>query len=101
MPADRVPGEIVALVQSADETGHYRLTAVVATRNGAQVGVLVAPPNGNAGAVGFEPVPALADGIAPEQLEQIAESIPPERTGVDPNDPRGIRKTPRRAGMLG
>lgn len=102
MPADRVPGEIVALTNAVDIDGSYRLAALIATPNGPQVGVLVAPRNGTAGQLGFEPVPRLAEGMhGTVEYEGLkVEALAPP-AGVDPNDPRGIRNTSRRAGMIG
>jgi hypothetical protein len=99
---DRIPGEIVALTNAVDTDGSFRLAALIATPGGPQVGVLVAPRNGTAGQLGFEPVPRLAEGMVGtveyESLKVERAAVP---AGPDPNDPRGIRSTSRRAGMVG
>lgn len=99
--SDRIVGEVIALTPVADVGGEWRLAAVVATAQGAQVGVLVAPANGVAGALRFEPVPRLAEGL---DADGLAAMCPPAAVpDVDPNDPRGLRRGgPRRApGMVG
>lgn len=98
---DFVPGEIVALNQVPDTDGTWRLAVVAVTDKGPIVGVLTAPRQGGPGQVGFEPVPRLAEGLEAEQLAALASSVPAEPP-VDPNDPRGIKRGPRRApGMVG
>lgn len=98
---DFVPGEIVALNQVPDSDGTWRLAVVAVTDKGPLVGVLTAPRQGGPGAVGFEPVPRLADGFERAQLEALAATVPSEPP-VDVNDPRGIKRGPRRApGMIG
>lgn len=101
---DRIPGELVALVQTPDTDGTSRMAVIIATPAGAEVGVLVAPRNGNAGQLGFEPVPRLKEGMLGSAELEAANVLAQEAAqtaGVDPNDPRGIRNRARRAGMVG
>lgn len=102
--SDRIPGELVALVQTPDTDGTSRMAVIIATPRGAEVGVLVAPRNGNAGQLGFEPVPRLKEGMLGSAELEAAEVLARQAgaaAGVDPNDPRGLRGGPRRAGMIG
>ncbi len=102
--ADRIPGELVALVSVPDIDGTYRTAALLQTAQGPQVGVLVGPRNGTAGQFAFEPVPRLEEGLRglAEYVALVAEAHVPAApaAGVDPNDPRGIRNRTRQQGRL-
>lgn len=99
--SDRIPGEIVALVQSADETGQWHLAAVLATSEGPVVGVLTAPANGSPGRVHFHPMPELDPHLDVTQMAALTPAV--QAPAVDPNDPRGLKRGPRSrpAGMVG
>ncbi len=101
---DHLPGELLALAPLADTDGTWRLGAIIATPAGAVVGVLAAPANGAAGALRFEPVPRLAEGLPNLQDQTAAATVAVGAVAaVDPNDPRGIRGGTRRRppGMVG
>ncbi|MGI8729190.1 MAG: hypothetical protein ACR2LK_04260, partial [Solirubrobacteraceae bacterium] len=86
--SDRIPGELVALVTTPDHAGDWRLAAIIATPGGAQVGVLVAPRNGDAGVLGFEPIPRLMEGLrGNEHVAALLDApVDVQAAGVDPND---------------
>lgn len=101
--SDLIPGEIIAL-QQIEDGGRWRLAAICASAQGAAIGVLVAPRNGSAGQIGFEPVPRLAEGLDAEAAVILAEqTLDAEASaGPDPDDPRGLKRKSagRRPGMV-
>lgn len=82
---DLIPGEIKAIANVPDTDGTWRTAVIIHTKTGEPtVGVLVAPPNGGAGVIGFEPVPRLAEGMAgsPELAQALTPPVRPRRPGM-------------------